>query len=108
MGDVVVVSGFSLVTSSGQAVDILSGPHRALLFMVPLSAIALMGSAMSGHRFTAWVAILTGGVLISYGFYTLIRLFFATTGMGMWVVAVSALVALGAGLVGYGRQTSGH
>ncbi len=106
MGNLVVVSGFSMVTSSGQAVEILSGPHRALLLIIPVSGLALLGSAMSSHRLTAWVAMFTGGLLISYGLYMLIRMFFETAGLGMWVVAVSALVALGAGLVGYGRESS--
>jgi len=106
MGDLVVISGFSLVASSGQSIDIMSGPHRGLLFIVPLSAIALIASAISGHRLTAWVAILAGGLLISFGLYTLIRMFFSTTGIGMWLVTVSALAAFGAGLVGYGRESS--
>jgi hypothetical protein len=108
-GNMVVLSGFSLWASSGEAVDVISGPRRMLLFMVPLAALALLACAFTGHRVSIWVALLSSIVLLGYGAFTLVRLFLETTGIGMWLVVFSALIAFGVGLVGYGRrQNSGE
>src|SRR4051794_34475106 len=75
LGDLVKLSGFSLWASSGEAVEAISGPSRALLFVVPLSALALMACAFTAHRISIWVALLSSLVLLGYGAFTLVRLF---------------------------------
>lgn len=105
-GNMVVLSGFSLSASSGDAVEVLSGSGRALLFMVPLSAVALIVCAYTGHRIWVWVALLTSAVLLSYGAFTVVRLFLQSTGAGMWLVVGCALLAFAIGLIGYGRRTN--
>jgi hypothetical protein len=104
-GDMVVLSGFSLSASSGDAVEVISGRGRALLFMVPISALALMACAYTGHRISIWVALLSSAVLLAYGAFTIVRLFLASTGVGMWIVVGCALLAFAIGLIGYGRRT---
>ena len=98
LGTLMSVSGFGLVVSSGAAVEGLSGPHRALLFVVPFSGLALLATAVRGPRVATWVALASGVFILAYGLYTLLRLFFDATGAGMWLVVGSALLALGVGI----------
>jgi hypothetical protein len=104
LGELVEASGFTLVVSSGQVIEQLSGPHRLLLFVVPVSALLLLFTAIRGTRGTTVVAVMSGLFILGYGFYTLVRLFFESTGLGMWLVVGSALLALSVGLVSYGNH----
>jgi hypothetical protein len=105
-GNMVVLSGFSLWASSGEAVEVISGPRRALLFMVPLSAIALMVCAYVGHKLSIWVALIASTILLGYGAFTIIRLFVESTGLGMWMVVGSAMLTFAVALIGLGSSRS--
>lgn len=104
---VVSVTGFSLMASEGQVVTLLSGPSRMILLAVPMLGVALMVGAMTGHRSSLWVGLLTGLLVVGYGLVTLIRLFVRTTGLGLWLVVGCAFLSLVVALLGLGRRSRG-
>ncbi|HEX4354536.1 MAG TPA: hypothetical protein VHZ95_16520 [Polyangiales bacterium] len=105
VGDIVAVSGFGLMVTQGEAITLLSGAHRFVLLEVPLFGLLLMIGAFVGHRFVLWIALLTGLGVLGFGLFTVVRLFFQTTGLGMWVVVASAFLAFGLSLIGLGRAS---
>jgi hypothetical protein len=104
LGRMVSVSGFTLMVTSGEAVTLLSGGNRWLLFIVPMFGALLMLGAFSGRRATLWVGLLGGLAVLGFGFFAVVRLFFQTTGFGMWLVVLSAFLAFGVSLIGIGRS----
>jgi hypothetical protein len=105
MGNMVVISGFSLVASSGELVASFSGPGRLLLFAIPAFGIALICAALMGRpRLNQALALTAGASILGYGLFTLIKLFFDSTGLGMWLVVLAALLALAIGLIGLGSR----
>jgi hypothetical protein len=103
LGDMVSVSGFSLIVTQGEMVSLLSGSHRFLLFAVPVFGILLVVAGAIGHRFGLWVALVTGVTVLGFGAFTLIRLFIESTGAGLWIVVGASLLALSLSLIGIGR-----
>ncbi len=103
VGTMVSMSGLSLVFASGELVGMLAGANRFLLIAVPLLGALLLGGAILGHRLTRWFAISGSGLILLFGFVILVRLFISSTGLGMWLVILSALLGLSIGLVGIGR-----
>ena len=96
---VAAVSGLGLMGSQGEAVEMIAGAHRFLLFAVPVFGVLLIAAAVTAHRAGRWVALVAGVTVIGGGLLTLIMMFFRTTGAGMWVVIFGALAALCAGLL---------
>ena len=103
VGTMVSMSGLSLVFASGEMVGMLAGANRFLLIAVPLLGTLLLGGAILGKRMTRWLAIAGSGLILLFGFVILVRLFISSTGLGMWLVILSALLGLSIGLVGIGR-----
>jgi hypothetical protein len=103
VGTMVSMSGLSLVFASGDMVGMLAGANRFLLIAVPLLGTLLLGGSILGNRLTRWVAIGGSGLILLFGFVILVRLFITSTGLGMWLVILSALLGLSIGLVGVGR-----
>lgn len=106
LGRVMSLSGFSLLVSGGDSSQVFSGPPRALLFLVPLAALALVACAYLGPRISTWVALVASFTLLAYGAFTLLWLFVDTTGLGMWLVVLAALLTFAVSLVSVGRQRS--
>ena len=104
LGQVAALSGFGLLISSGESTQLFAGPPRALLFLVPLAAVALAACAYTGHRISTWVALIASFALLAYGAFTLIWLFIDTTGLGVWLVVAAALLTFAVSLVSLGRQ----
>jgi len=104
LGDVASMSGLSLAVSSGSMVDVLAGPARAMLFFVPISGVAMMACAVLGPVAAARAALVSGALIMLFGFYTLMTVFIDTTGLGTWVVVASALGAAAVGLAARGRS----
>lgn len=102
-GHMVSASGFSMIVTEGEFVSMLSGSHRVLLFTVPVFGILLLIGGALGHRFALWVGLFSGLTVIGFGGFTLIRLFIETTGLGLWLVVGSSLLALALALIGIGR-----
>ena len=104
VGDMVTISGFDLLTGQGRLFESMAGPGKLPLAFLPVSGALLVAGAVTGHRLTAWLGLGAGGCGLVYGLLALVRLFFRTTGPGMWTVVVSLLIALGAGLVALGAR----
>lgn len=104
IGTLASISGLGLMVADGEAVAMISGSHRVLLFAVPLLGAGLIFGGITGHRAAAWLALITGVVVVGDGLLTLIRLFFDTTGAGMWLVILCSLTSLGLGLLAVGRK----
>jgi hypothetical protein len=104
LGSMMQLSGFTLWTASGEAVEVISGPRRVLLFMVPLSGVALIAAAYVGHRVSVWTALVASALLLAYGGYTIVRLFLESTGLGMWMVVGAAMLAFAVALIGLGSS----
>jgi hypothetical protein len=102
-GAVISISGLGLVFASGEVVGMLSGSNRFLLIAVPVLGVLLLGGSILGHRVTRWLAVGGSGVLLLFGLFLLVRMFISTTGLGMWLVILSALLALSVGLLSVGR-----
>ena len=102
-GTAISMSGLSLVFASGDVVGMLAGANRFLLVAVPVLGVLLLGGSILGVRFTRWLAVGGSGAILLFGFIILIRLFISSTGLGMWLVILSAMLGLSIGLVGLGR-----
>jgi len=98
LGQMAALSGFSMLVTGGEAVSALTGPHRALLFVVPLGGALLCVAAWRGGRLAAWLALIVGAFVVAAGVITPLLVFFDTTGRGMWIAALSALTALAIGV----------
>ena len=106
LGNLLTVTGMGLVFTQGDAVGMLSGANRFLLVAVPLlGALLLLGGAL-GYRVTSWVAVIGAAVILLYGLFTVMGLFISSTGLGMWLVILASIAALGIGLFGVGRRAS--
>jgi len=103
-GALLSFSGLGLVFAGGEMVGMLAGTNRFLLIAVPLLGILLAAGAANGHRFTRWLAVGGSGLLLLAGFILLVRFVLTTTGLGMWLVIIAALVSISIGLVGVGRS----
>jgi hypothetical protein len=104
VGALLSVSGLSLLVSSGEMVGLLSGSNRFLLVIVPLLGAALLGGSVLGSRATRLGAVAGAGLFLLGGLFLTIRLFLSSTGTGMWLVVLSALLALSVGLISIGRS----
>lgn len=105
-GEVAVVSGLSLMFSSGTVVNALAGPSRGLLIIIPAAGAALVASSLLAPRLVPFTSLLSGLAILLFGLFTLARVFFQTVGLGMWVVVVSALVATAIGIAALSRGRS--
>jgi hypothetical protein len=106
LGALVSVSGFGLVFADGDMVSMISGSNRFFLFAIPLLAVALIVLAVLGQRAASWVGAAGGVAVLGYAVYTVLSLFLASTGLGMWLVAASTLVALSLGFMDLGRRSA--
>jgi len=104
VGALLTVSGLSLLVSSGEMVGMLSGSNRFLLVVVPFLGGALLGGSVLGNRVTRLIAVSGSGLFLLGGLFITIRLFLSSTGTGMWLVVLSALLALSVGLIAIGRN----
>lgn len=107
LGGLASISGFGLMSTEGEVVELLSGFNRFLLFAVPTLGVLLIAGGVTGHRAAAWLALVTGAVVIGDGLVTLMVLFLSTTGSGMWLVILGAFVALAIGLLTLGHHKKG-
>jgi len=105
IGSLLTISGFGLVFASGDVVNVVSGTSRFMLVVVPLLGILLSVGAILGHRLTPWVALAGATAILGFGFLRVLELFVTSTGLGMWLVIVSALVCLVLSLLGIGQRT---
>lgn len=105
-GEFAAVSGLSLMVTSGAAVDALAGPASGLLILIPVCGAGLIACSVFGPRTAVIASLVAGLAILGFGLITLARVFLQTMGTGMWTVTLSALLAVGAGIVGILRQRS--
>ena len=106
LGALVSVSGLGLVFAEGDVVSMISGSNRFLLFAIPLLAATLMVLGALGQKAASWVGAVGGVAILGYAVYTVLSVFLASTGFGMWLVAASTLVALSLGFIDLGRHSA--
>ncbi len=104
VGAFLSLSGFGLVFTNGQMVGLLAGANRSLLIAVPLLGVVLLIGSVWGHRITSWVAAGGAFALLAFAFYSVMRVFLASTGAGMWIVVLATFVTLGTGVFGIGGR----
>ncbi len=102
-GTTLELSGMGLVFAGGDVVAAVSGSGRFLVFLVPLLGVALVGGAAFGHRWTPWLAAGGASTLLLFGLVHVLTLFLSSTGIGMWLVVLSAFLALVFGMLSIGR-----
>ena len=107
LGEFAAMSGLSLMVTSGTAVSQIAGPARGLLILIPACGAALVGCSLLGHRASVLAGLIAGVAVLGFGLFTLARVFLETMGSGMWIVAASALIAIGAGIAGIARTRGG-
>ena len=66
----------------------------AMLWFVPLGGLAMIATAVSDLRYARLTSVLVGLALVGYAVVQTVRVFFATTGFGLWLVIVGSLAAL--------------
>jgi len=101
LGDVLVLSGLGMSLTSGEVIQTLSGPFRAIVFVVPVAGLVLLATAIRGARAIGAAGLACGLLVFATGALTLIGAFLDSTGAGMWVVVISALTATAVGFVAY-------
>jgi hypothetical protein len=101
LGEVLTLSGLGMALAGGEAITTLSGPFRAIVFIVPAAGLVMLAIAIRGARAIAVTGLACGLLVFATGVITLIRAFLDSTGAGMWVVVISALTAIAVGFVAY-------
>jgi len=76
---------------------------RVIMGLVPLSGLALIAASATGAKQARWAGVGFGLAVFGYPGYTVVKLFAATTGLGLWLTLAAAAVALFAGLASRGR-----
>lgn len=99
VGGLVSASGWSILVGDGVPWSL-----RLALLALPLGGLALVVTAASGHAKARWVGGLFGLGVYGYLGFQMVRLFLATTGIGLWITLAAAAVAVGAALFGGKRR----
>jgi hypothetical protein len=73
----------------------LAWTWRLAMLGVPIGGLAMIGAGASGHKSARWIGAGFGVGVFGYMTVQLVRLFFATTGWGMWITLVVAAAAIG-------------
>ncbi|MEC7520620.1 MAG: hypothetical protein VYE22_12175 [Myxococcota bacterium] len=90
-----------LVSASGWQIlirDHVPWTLRAALVAVPLGGLAMLIAGATGSDRARWVGFGFGAGVFGYLGWQLVRAFFATTGLGLWITLTAAAVALVAAL----------
>lgn len=90
-----------LVSASGW--EILVGDHvpwmtRIAMLALPLGGLAVIVAGASGSKNARLAGFAFGAGVYGYMGFQMVRLFLATTGIGLWLTLAAALVALVAAL----------
>jgi hypothetical protein len=93
IGGLVSASGWDVLTADG-----VEWTTRLVLLALPLGGLCLIAFGASGSKNARLAGFLFGGGVYGYLGYQLVRAFFATTGIGLWITLAAAAVALGSAL----------
>lgn len=87
--------GFAGVSGFQVAKNMPTGmTFTAMLWLVPLGGLAMILTAVNDSRYARLTSVLVGLALIGYAVVKTVHAFFATTGLGLWLVVVGALAAV--------------
>lgn len=92
IGGLVRASGWDIVTSDG-----LSPWTRLAWLLLPAGGLAMAGAGLTGSKAARGISLGVGVGILGYAAWQTIRVFFATTGVGLWLILVGAIVAVVAG-----------
>ena len=100
VGALLEVSGFELLYNDSLVVrEALPGHLRTLFLIAPLAGVALITSAATGFQWHGLVAATTGFLVLAAALGVALYLFVQSTGPGVWLLLVGALMALAVGLL---------
>ncbi len=83
------VSGFTVVKNLGS-----SSLFHLMMLLVPFGGLAMAVCAAMGSKHTRLVSAVVGLSLVGYGIVKTVHAFFATTGLGLWLVIAASAAAL--------------
>src|SRR5581483_770842 len=89
IGGMITASGWTIVWRAEGATT-----TRLLLGLVPFIGAALAIAGVTASRKTTGIALAAGGGILAYFAWSFARGFFATTGLGLWLVIGGAIAAL--------------
>lgn len=67
---------------------------QTMLWAIPVGGLAMIVTAATGSRHARLTSVLVGLGLVGYGVVKTVHAFFATTGLGLWLVIIAALAAV--------------
>lgn len=88
-GGVAVASGWDVVTAK-----FVPWSTQLVLVLLPVAGVALAVVGATGHRRARPLAFFFGMAVFGYLAYQLVRIFFAATGLGLWVTLAAAAAGL--------------
>src|SRR5688500_1891923 len=71
-----------------------NGPWSAFIWLVPVGGLAMFLTAITGSKHARLTSGAVGLALVGYAVVKTVHSFFATTGIGLWLVIAAALAAL--------------
>ncbi len=93
IGGLISASGWDVLTSEG-----LPWTTRLVLLALPVGGLALIVAGATGSKNARLFGLAFGGGVYGYLGYQVVKAFFATTGIGLWITLAAAAVALGTAL----------
>jgi hypothetical protein len=98
--------GYELVFPPASDIIVLSaiGNARWILLFVPVLGIALTAVGFLGFRWSGVVGLGISVLIIGYGVFAVVYLFFQVTGYGLWIVLAGALIGLIVGIANVMRS----
>ncbi|MBI2391679.1 MAG: hypothetical protein HYV09_18970 [Deltaproteobacteria bacterium] len=67
---------------------------QMMLWLVPIGGLAMIVTAATGSRHARLTSVLVGLGLVGYAVVKTVHAFFATTGLGLWLVIAASVGAL--------------
>lgn len=89
LGGPMAASGWDILVA-----DLAPWTTRAALLALPIGGLCLCVAGATGHARARFAGFLFGAGVFGYLGYSMVRLFLATTGVGLWLTLAAALVAL--------------
>ncbi|HJL14206.1 MAG TPA: hypothetical protein RMH99_01050 [Sandaracinaceae bacterium LLY-WYZ-13_1] len=93
LGGMVTASGWEILLA-----EHVSWTYRLVMLALPIGGLALIGAGATGSKSARVVGFSFGAGVFGYLGYQMVKVFFATTGFGLWLLLAAAGVALFAAL----------
>lgn len=89
IGGLVQASGFDVLVGEG-----VPWTARLALLALPIGGLALIAAGATNSKKALLAGLAFGGGVYGYLAFQLVRAFFATTGIGLWITLLAAAIAL--------------